>query len=111
MHSWLTENSTRVRNEGLNGNDRFGKINWVPKNRHRQLDGFYKFNAPLYSNIRNARTMAASQISLSEMKPKRCTRTIVTAVLWFREAKNVKKSGELMGSICLLLDDQDLIIR
>ncbi|KAG5384665.1 hypothetical protein IGI04_036135, partial [Brassica rapa subsp. trilocularis] len=54
--------------------------------------------------------MAASQISLSEMKPKRCTRTIVTAVLWFREAKNVKKSGELMGSICLLLDDQDLII-
>ncbi|KAF3599410.1 hypothetical protein F2Q69_00038370 [Brassica cretica] len=50
--------------------------------------------------------MAASQISISKMKPRRCTRNRCHG-----RTPNVKKSVELMGSICLLLDDQDLIIR
>ena len=50
--------------------------------------------------------MAASQISLSELKPERCTQTVVTRLLRFWEARNVRKAGELMGVHMLLLDDQ-----
>lgn len=50
--------------------------------------------------------MAASEISLYELKPGRCTRTVVTGLLWFWEPRNMKKTGEIMGVDMLLLDDQ-----
>lgn len=50
--------------------------------------------------------MAASQISLYQLKLGRCTRTVVTSLLRFWESRNMMKTGELMGVDMLLLDDQ-----
>ncbi|CAN7141876.1 unnamed protein product [Brassica rapa subsp. narinosa] len=55
--------------------------------------------------------MAAPQISLSELRPGRCARIVVTRLLRFWEARNAKKGGELMGLDMLLLDDQSSLIQ
>lgn len=76
--------------------------------RHFRLGGFHRFIAHLCSKLRNtpARMMAASQISLYQLKLGRCTRTVVTSLLRFWESRNMMKTGELMGVDMLLLDDQ-----
>ncbi|KAL0897553.1 hypothetical protein Bca101_081514 [Brassica carinata] len=50
--------------------------------------------------------MATSQLWLSELKSYRCGQTVVTSVLRFWEARDVKKDCELMGIDILLLDDK-----
>lgn len=40
--------------------------------------------------------MANLQLLLSELKADRCKETVVTHLFRFLEARNVKKSGELM---------------
>ncbi|CAG7865828.1 unnamed protein product [Brassica rapa] len=47
--------------------------------------------------------MANSCILLGDLKAGRCTNTVVVHLLRFREARNVKKGGELMGGGMLLL--------
>ncbi|CAN6860572.1 unnamed protein product [Brassica oleracea] len=55
--------------------------------------------------------MAAPQIYLSELRPGRCARIVVTRLLRFWEARNAKKGSELMGLDMLLLDDQSSLIQ
>ncbi|CAF1919223.1 unnamed protein product [Brassica napus] len=50
------------------------------------------------SPYQKTETMAAPQFSLSELRPGRCARIVVTRLLRFWEARNAKKDGELMGS-------------